>query len=38
MITLKQNDTGIGIRAELSNQDGAVNLTDATVLFFNGRS
>lgn len=33
MITLKQNDTGIGIRATLSNEDGNINLSDAAVLF-----
>lgn len=33
MITIKRNDTGIGIKATLSNKDGAVDLTDADVLF-----
>lgn len=33
MITLKRNDTGIGLRATLSNQDGVIDLTDASVLF-----
>lgn len=33
MIILKQNDTGIGLKATLSNQDGSIDLTDADVLF-----
>ena len=36
MITIKQYDTGIGIKVTLTNEDGAVDLTDATVLFFMG--
>lgn len=33
MITIKQNDNGIGIIATLSNKNGAVDLTNASVLF-----
>jgi len=32
-IKLIKNDTGIGYRATLSNEDGPVDLTDADVLF-----
>ncbi len=34
MITLKKNDNGIGLRAKLEDENGAVNLTDCEVLFF----
>lgn len=33
MITLKQGDTGIGLKATLSNDDGHINLTNSSVLF-----
>ena len=33
MIVLKRGDNGIGIRATLSNENGPVDLTDASVLF-----
>lgn len=36
MITLKQNDTGIGLKATLTNVDENVDLTDADVLFLFG--
>jgi len=36
MITLKQNDTGIGILSTLSNENGPVDLLGATVLFYMG--
>ena len=37
MIYLKRGDTGIGIKATLTNENGNVDLTDANVLFlFNG--
>lgn len=36
MLTIKQNDNGIGIKATLSNEQGPVNLTDAEVLFVMG--
>lgn len=36
MIYLKQNDTGVGIEATLENESGAIDLTDATVLFLMG--
>ncbi|MBP1971571.1 hypothetical protein J2Z83_003722 [Virgibacillus natechei] len=36
-ITLKRGDTGIGLRATLSNEAGNVDLTDANVLFFMGK-
>jgi len=35
-ISLIKNDTGIGYRATLSNENGAVNLTDTDVLFVFG--
>ena len=35
-ITLKRGDTGIGVRATLSNENGNVNLTNANVLFLFG--
>ncbi|MBB6451975.1 hypothetical protein HNQ94_000396 [Salirhabdus euzebyi] len=37
MIHLKQNDTGIGVKATLSNENGNVNLDGATVLFCMGK-
>lgn len=33
MITLKQNDTGVGLKAILSNNKGNINLTGSDVLF-----
>lgn len=34
MITLKQGDTGTGIKATLSDEDGPVNLSGAAVRFY----
>lgn len=36
MITIKRHDTGIGIKATLQNENGTVDLTDASVLFLMG--
>ena len=36
MIYLKQYDTGYGLENTLTNENGAVDLTDATVLFYMG--
>ena len=33
MLTIKRGDTGIGIKATLSNVKGCLDLTDATVRF-----
>lgn len=37
MLTIKRGDTGFGVKGTLSNTDGCVDLTDASVLFLFGQ-